>query len=124
MITNRNEKQAEMIKAMRRRMYERARRYWQSVGDQKRLALTDEELDEQFWLFDPEGIPRLKSEEDTIEIPENPLLMIAKMADELGLSSGRGDISERSREILDTEFPDYLWRRMHGDYSDVESDTD
>src|SRR5579871_753225 len=47
-------------------------------------------------------------------------LLIAQAADELGEGSKEGDIAERSREILDTEFPEYLMRRMRGDYSEVE----
>jgi len=50
----------------------------------------------------------------------NLLLLIAQAADELGEGSKEGDIAERSREILNNEIPEYLMRRMRGDYSDVE----
>src|SRR3990172_3860583 len=52
----------ELVHRVRQDAYERARRYWRETGHEERLALTDQELDEQFWLFDPQGIPRLKSE--------------------------------------------------------------
>ena len=114
----------EAIKAMRRKLYARARRYWQSVGDEARLKLTDDDLDEQFWLIDPEGIPRLKSEEGTIELPENPLLKIARMAEANDFRSIDSNVVERSREILNTEFPEYLMRRMRGQDPDAEPDSD
>ncbi|MFN8450284.1 MAG: hypothetical protein U0521_17280 [Anaerolineae bacterium] len=47
-------------------------------------------------------------------------LLIAQAADELGEGSKEGDIAERSREILNNDIPEYLMRRMRGDYSDVE----
>jgi hypothetical protein len=40
---------------IRRKFYPVARRYWKEVGDEERLALTDEELDEQFWVIDHEA---------------------------------------------------------------------
>ena|SRR4051794_2113257 len=57
--------------------------------------------------------------------PEQPktrnlLLLIAQAADDLGEGSKEGDIAERSREILNNEIPEYLMRRMRGDYSDIE----
>lgn len=58
---------------MRRKLYKLARDYWREVGNPERLALTDDDLDEQFWLFDHEGIPRLKSEQGTIDLPPDPL---------------------------------------------------
>lgn len=63
----------EQRRSFHKKLYAKARAYWQKMGDQERLKLTDEQLDEQFWLFDPEGIPRLKSEQGTIEIPPDPL---------------------------------------------------
>ena len=50
------------VREIRPKLYEIAREYWQKVGDRQRLAMTDEELDKEFWLIDHEGIPRLKSE--------------------------------------------------------------
>jgi metal-responsive CopG/Arc/MetJ family transcriptional regulator len=37
-----------------------------------------------------------------------PLLMIAEAANQLGIGSGEGDISERSRDILKANFADDL----------------
>jgi hypothetical protein len=51
------------------KIYNRARQYWESVGDTTKAALTDEELDEQFGAFDKEGIPRLKDELPSLEPP-------------------------------------------------------
>jgi hypothetical protein len=100
---------------VRPKLYQIARRYWQSVGDDERLALTDEQLDEVFWLIDHEGIPRLKSEQGTVDLPPDPFLTMAEQAHHSGADSGRSDISERSREILEAEFADYLRGRMEGD---------
>src|SRR5262245_1308415 len=49
------------------------------------------------------------------ESPPNLLLMLAEAAEKLGLRSGREDISSRSREILNTEWPDYLRHRRDSD---------
>ena len=49
------------LHVVRPELYVMAREYWQKVDDQAHLALTDRELDEQFWLIDPAlGIPRLR----------------------------------------------------------------
>ncbi len=37
----------ELARAVRQDAYERARHYWRETGNVERLALTDEELDEQ-----------------------------------------------------------------------------
>lgn len=58
---------------LRPKLYRIARRYWLKVGDTERLALTDEELDKVFWLIDHEGIPRFKSEKDSVHLPPDPL---------------------------------------------------
>ena len=42
----------------------------------------------------------------------DPFLLVAKAAEEAGLHSEHGDISERSRELLQTDFPDYLTHRL------------
>ena len=47
-----------------------------------------------------------------------PLLMIAEAANQLGLGSGKDDISERSRDILKSNFADDLARRMRGENED------
>jgi len=48
----------------------------------------------------------------------DPLQMIAEAAEELGLGSGKGDISERSRDILKANFADDLARRMRNENED------
>ncbi len=108
-------KRQAAIRRVRLKTYERARRYWKKVGDQERLALTDEQLDEQFWLIDPDGIPRLKSEQGTIEIPPDPLLRLAEAADRLGLRSERDDISEHFDELLRESWGDHLKRKWQRD---------
>jgi hypothetical protein len=76
------QQQLTRTQKIRRQAYEMAREYWREVGDQERLALTDEELDEQFWVIDHEGIPRLKSEQDKVQLPEHPLAKIIGIIDE------------------------------------------
>ncbi len=61
------------LREVRPKLYAIAREYWQRVGDEARLALTDEQLDEQFWVIDPDGVPRLKSDQGSVELPPNPL---------------------------------------------------
>jgi vacuolar-type H+-ATPase subunit H len=58
-----------------------------------------------------------EAKEDTSN-EESGLWVLAKTAQELGLSSGQSNISERSREILNTEYPEYLMRRRRGQYDD------
>ena len=107
--------QKDVVREIRLKAYTKARQYWESAGNHERLALTDAELDEQFWLFDPEGIPRLKSDEGMVEIPENSLYRLGEAAEKYGFGFGPGDVSERSREILNTEFVDHLRKRMNSE---------
>jgi hypothetical protein len=88
------------LKAMRPKFYARARAYWQQVGDQERLALTDEQLDEQFWLFDHEGIPRLKSDKGKFRILPDPLVKMAERAVREDWNFGHANISENFDEVL------------------------
>ncbi len=50
---------------------------------------------------------------------DDPLLRIWEMAQEANLTFNYHDTSMRSREILETEYADYLLKRMRGD--DVET---
>jgi hypothetical protein len=109
------EKREALLKEDRIRLYNVARRYWRGTGD-PRQGMTDDELEEQFWLIDHEGIPRLKSEPDTVDLPENPLQTIL---DAVALDTplwmfgeSSRTVSERSREILQNEYADYLMARM------------
>lgn len=105
--------QDEAERRVQQRIYARARRYWKQVGDTERLNLTDEELDAQFWLIDHEGIPRLESEQGTIELPPDPLLEMGKRAEELGLRSGRDDISENFDAILRETWTEHLMQKRN-----------
>jgi hypothetical protein len=111
----------EQVKRVRRSAYAEARRYWQDVGDTERLALSDEELDEQFWLFDGEGIPRLKSEQDKVQLPEGSLHVLAEKAAHAGIRFNETSDIPDYDEILNTEFADHLWRRMQGNNGDIDS---
>jgi hypothetical protein len=79
----------ETVRRIRQNAYAEARRYWQETGDSARLALTDAELDDQFWTFDGEGIPRLKSEQGTIELPPGSGWLLAQAAVNAKLESLR-----------------------------------
>jgi hypothetical protein len=81
-----------VMRDFRQKLYAKARRYWQGVNDQERLTLTDKELDEQFWLFDHNGIPRLTSEQGTIELPPDPLESIVGILET--------DISDLSTRVV------------------------
>lgn len=63
----------QAVRAAAPKLYRIARRYWLKQGDLEHLALTDEELDQKFWLIDHEGIPRFKTEKDRIQLPADPL---------------------------------------------------
>lgn len=84
---------------MLRKVYEIAREYWQKHGDTDRLALTDEQLDEQFWLIDHEGIPRLNSEQGTITLPPDPLEALVGL-----VKDGPTDLSESVRETMEARY--------------------
>jgi hypothetical protein len=103
---------SEGVKRVRRKAYAKARRYWESVGDVAKVALTDEDLDEQFGAFDEEGIPRLKSELTTLEPPVGSLAYAAKMAEEADIYMDSSFDASRADEILNEEFPNYLMRWM------------
>jgi len=99
------------VAEVRRKAYAEARRYWQSTGDSERLALTDAELDAQFWLFDGEGVPRLKSEEGDVTLPSGSLRALAAEAARARIQFDLADSSIDEADIeavLNTEFADYL----------------
>jgi hypothetical protein len=106
---------SDVVKRVRRKAYAKARRFWQSVGDTSKAALTDEELDEQFGAFDEEGIPRLKSELKSLESPIGSLAYAAKIAREANIRTGNPVDAARADDILDEEFADYLLNRMRGE---------
>lgn len=113
-----DEEQVAQLRAVRARAYAEARRYWQSVGDSERLALTDDELDAQFWMFDAEGIPRLKSDMGQPDIKPSSGARLAASVQQMNFSSGKPEIAANSREILNNEFADYLLTKdTHDDSS-------
>ena len=78
----------------RAKLYKKARDYWERTGNRERLVLTDDQLDDQFWLIDHEGIPRLKSEQGSVDLPSDPLEAI----DGLFADSDLTDMSTSVRE--------------------------
>jgi hypothetical protein len=99
---------SEAVKRVRRKAYAKARTYWESVGDTAKAALTDTQLDEQFGVFDEEGIPRLKSELKTLEPPPGSLAYAAKMAREANIRTQNPINADQADDILNAEFADYL----------------
>jgi hypothetical protein len=89
----------ESLREFRRKLYRIARDYWREVGDEQRLALTDEQLDEQFWLIDHEGIPRLKEDQGKVQIPPNPFEGLIGI-----IKDGPPDLSTSVRETLEEYF--------------------
>ena len=81
---------------LRRKLYAIARDYWQHINDQKRLALSDAELDKQFWLIDHEGIPRLKSEQGSVTLPPDPLEALIGLVED-----APPDLSDSVRQAMD-----------------------
>lgn len=96
--------QLEAVKQARRKLYAKARRYWESVGDSAKATMTDEELDEKFGAFDEEGIPRLKRELTSLEPPVGSPAYAAKIAAQGGFDSGDPELAHRSKEILNAHF--------------------
>ncbi len=97
----------------RLRIYERARNYWRHHND-PRQYLSSEDLDKQFWVIDPEGVPRLKDEQANIELPVDPLVRMLEMAESdlrVQWQSPRG--TESTKEILNAEYTDHLLARLN-----------
>ena len=99
------------LKEIRPKLYRIARRYWQKVGDQERLALTDEQLDEQFWLIDHEGIPRLKSEQGTIQLPPDPLEGLVGLLDNSVKDEDLNTATDVRETLAKYTHPDYGWTK-------------
>jgi len=62
------------------RIYDRARRYWQAQND-PRWQMTNDELDQQFWLINSSGIQHLKDEQSTLTLPPDPLEQMLNIAE-------------------------------------------
>ena len=106
---------SEAVKRVRRKAYAKARRYWQAIGDIDKASMSDEELDEKFGAFDEEGIPRLKSELQSLEPPVGSLAYAAEVAEGSRLHSGKPDLARRTEEILDDHFADDFSKRLRGE---------
>lgn len=106
---------SEGVQRALRKAYAKARRYWESVGDSEKAALTDEQLYELFGAFDEEGIPRLKSELSSLEPPVGSLAYAAKIAETSRLSSGNPELARNSEEILEQHFADDVLRKSRGE---------
>lgn len=100
--------QTERIRRTRLKVYADARRYWELHDNPARAALTDEQLDEQFWYFD-RGVPCLHG--DDVQPPSNPLLEMAISAREQGLELDSHFAARDSRAILEQDLADDLIRR-------------
>lgn len=102
------------VQQVRQKAYAEARRYWQATDNTERLAMTDAELDEQFWLFDEAGIPRLKSEQEIVgtDIPSGSGVWFAQIAEMLAIETNNPIDPEQADEILNADFADYLLKRM------------
>ncbi len=60
-------------------------------------------------------IATYKPEIEQLDTAPNPFLIMLEMAEEANLPFSEDNITERSRKILNTEYADYLLKRMHGD---------
>lgn len=107
--------ESDPVRRVRRKVYAKARLYWEKVGALDKVQLTDEELDAQFGAFDEEGIPRLKSELKSLQPPIGSLAYAALIAERGNLRSGKPDLAEQSRDILDQHFANDFSRRMQGE---------
>ena len=104
------------VRQMRLEAYENARQHWREHGDTQKANLTDAELDEQFWLVDADGIPRLKSERGTIELPPGSGALLAESVVNANIPSGGKPIDvAHADDILNAEYADYLLHRMRGE---------
>lgn len=102
----------EAVKQVRRKAYAKARVYWEANGDMAKAHLTDAELDEQFWLFDSDGIPRLKSEQESVELAPGTFAWLSTRIDEISFETPNPIEPSEADDILNAEFADYLLKRM------------
>jgi len=85
----------QAVRELLPKLYAIAREYWASVGDAEKLALSDEELDQVFWLIDHEDVPRFKSEMATYAPRVNPLARL------IGLF-GDSEVTDASATVRET----------------------
>jgi hypothetical protein len=89
----------DLARRVRLAAYERARGYWRRVGDEERAAMTDEQLDRQFWLFDEDGVPRLKADKREVRVAESSLHRAGQALRSADFRFGQSDISARNQAI-------------------------
>lgn len=95
------------------RTYDRARRRWRELGEHAKAEMTDGEMDQQFWLIDHEGIPRLKSEEGTIDLPPDPLMLLLESAEKLQVVSSDPNLSEHTDDEMNDLLDEKYARTLH-----------
>lgn len=113
----------DMARSVRLVAYQQARAYWRQFGNAHLAEMTDEQLDEVFWLFDADGIPRLKADKNDVKLPESSLHHAGEVMRSARFRSGQKDISTRSRDILNDEFATYLLSRMKQSTDESENST-
>jgi hypothetical protein len=103
-ITDPAEQEAyrEAARRVRPKIYQIAREYWEKVGDHERLALSDEDLDQVFWLIDHEGIPRFLHEKGHIILPPDPLEGLVGLFEDSDVT----DASATVRETMARKYGD------------------
>jgi hypothetical protein len=103
-----------LLRDYRRKVYAQARRYWQETVNTGRLALTDDELDEQFWQFDDEGVPRLKSDRGGFELVETAAMKLVRLVENADLLFDRPFSAADADDIIREEMGEHLWRQIRG----------
>jgi hypothetical protein len=113
-FTTSDSTQEDILRQDRLRIYDRARYYWQSINDDRQY-LSNEELDNQFWLIDHNGIPRLKSEQADVNLPPDPLEQMLNLAEADHSIQWRNiaSDSERTKDILNSDYTDHLLSRLN-----------
>jgi hypothetical protein len=102
----------QTVQRLRQQAYKNARHYWQETQQLDRLRLSDAELDQQFWLFDSVGIPRLISDKAEAILEPGTSAYIAVQL-EAGIGDWEDDFdTEYSDDVLEAEFANYLLERI------------
>ena len=105
----------EAVRIYRRSLYADVRAYWRENGDSERAALTDEQLDEQFWGVDQDGIPRLYEDEGKFEIPPSSGVAWARAAHQSTIATDN-PITDYEQARQDIE--DEIWARYQAGLND------
>jgi hypothetical protein len=78
----------------------------------ERLRLRAEQRQQTIEEVAVESLHNINVVDVTLEDPDNFALTLGQLAEAAGLSSGRADVAERSRELLSITIPDEMKRRM------------